>query len=189
MIAATTTQEYSDDERDSAGDQFYGMTTFDSNNDNYEESFAADTNQNGVFDAYMSDTDGDGQYDVEMFDVNQDGFMEHNVVDQNSDGMFDTYVADRDGDLVLETIVVDVDQDGVDDRAVQIATPIVGGPNNAPLIPTDGFVGPVTNPDPLYSLVLDLAEKTGQPVYGPSDRDGDMYNDNEDARPGDPYYH
>ncbi len=51
------------------------------------------------------------------------------------------------------------------------------------------IIGPVTNPDPMYTLLLNLAAETGQVAWGPDDSDHDGHFDNYDDHPHDPFRH
>ena len=158
---------------DTNGDGYYETVQFDSNYDGYQDTVAQDTNNDGFYDTMYTDTDGDGFANVVMVDANADGYFEQLYIDQNIDGVMESYAIDQDGDRVFETTFFDANADQIDDRvAGHVAV-----------------VGPVTNPDPLYNLMLLLAEETGTPVYAPSNRDGDMYSDDEDRHPGDPLRH
>jgi hypothetical protein len=92
------------------------------------------------------------------------------AIDQTGDGRHETFLHDANGDGVLDTVVVDNDGNGVSD-AEQFGV----------------MVGPVTNPDPFYTLMVTLAEQTGQVAFGPTDSDRDGWSDTQDARPYDPF--
>ena len=103
--------------------------------------------------------------------------------------------------IATEQALIDDNGDGLYDRREYLASVlntntgpgtsvmIIGGTDRGSLVPVSGFVGPVTNPDPMYTLILRLAEATGTVAYSPPDSDGDGWYDHEDARPSDPYRH
>jgi hypothetical protein len=143
----------------------------------------------------------DGTAAVTMVDADQNGAYESAAADQSGDGVADVYVTDTNLDGVLDSRVDDANQNGVADLqepggAAMPGDFIVGGPEAGAY--TDGIqtvdgpgysvVGPVTNPDPVYQLIMDLAAETGTVAFGPSDSDADGWYEDEDARPSDPFY-
>ena len=143
----------------------------------------------------------DGTAALTMVDADQNGAYESAAADQSGDGVADVHVTDTDLDGVLDSRVDDANQNGVSDLQEPggMAMPgdfIVGGPEAGSY--TDGVqtldgpgysvVGPVTNPDPVYQLIMDLAAETGTVAFGPDDSDHDGWYDDEDARPNDSFY-
>ena len=108
------------------------------------------------------DRDNDGWYELTAIDSYENGVIDWVGVDGNLDGVWDT-------------IVQDFDENGVDDYSQWEY--ISGGV---------AVIGPVTNPDPFYTLMLQLAGEFG-PTFGTPDSDHDGYNDNVDYYPGDPF--
>lgn len=197
------------------GDSALGNSQYlDTNADGYVDGIAVrnadgttdifvDQDQNGAFEGavrYRSD----GVAAAAFVDADENGAYEVAMVDQTGNGVLDTTVVDTTGDNQLDTVVADLNENGVADTqegpyggGSGIYTGLVGGTpgyagNPRPAAPGEtgpGIIGPATNPDPLVTLIMTIAGETGQVVYPPSDRDGDMYSDNEDRYPGDPYRH
>lgn len=157
-----------------------------------------DLDQNGVHEG-AAVVRADGTVAAAFTDLDQNGILDIAVVDQTGNGVADTTAIDTDGNGVLDRLAYDLNENGVPDS--QEGAPsvvrdgLVGG--IAPLVVETvppgttgpGIVGPVTNPDPFYTLMLTLAAETGQAVFPPGDRDSDGWNDNEDHHPGDPFRH
>lgn len=121
------------------------------------------------------DTTNDGVADAVIFDSNSDGYEDVLAYDlyQNNDGAMETFAADTNGDEVVDTLAFG-DQD--DATAPFANTPggsvAIVGPETitepftvvelgTPLDPMGTYVGPVTNPDPMVTLLLELAEHSG----------------------------
>lgn len=160
-----------------------------------------DQDQNGIHEGAVRFR-ADGTVAVAFHDINQDGFHDVGVVDQTGNGVPDTTVVDANGDGVLDTVVADLNENGIADAAEVPATPVAGAGTplvggTEPLVtrpvpagtPGRAVIGPVTNPDPIYSLIVSLAEETGQVAYPPDDSDHDGWDDNVDHHPGDPRRH
>ena len=197
------------------GDATLGDVQYlDTNADSYVDTIAvanadgttdvfADADQNGVSETAIRYR-ADGSVGAAFGDTDQNGYYDVALVDQTGNGVLDTTVADTDGNGQFDTTVTDLNENGVLDTQEGpygggggIYTGEVGGTpgyagNPRPAAPGEtgpGIIGPATNPDPLVTLIMNIAGETGQVVYPPSDRDGDMYSDNEDRYPGDPYRH
>lgn len=139
----------------------------------------------------------DGSVAAVFQDADQNGTFEVIGVDQSGNGVIDGWAVDTTGSGQVDTAVQDLNENGIADTAEAPAasTPASGywsfhpddaSADNPAGVPTAGFVGPVTNPDPVYSLILDLVAETGQVVYPPDDSDFDGWPDKDDARPHDP---
>ena len=147
-----------------------------------------DSNRNGYAEVIWFDLDNDCKFDTRMWNsVGSEDFMESMTFDMDEDGHWETWIADNDQRVGFDVAYFDDGQDGRYDRWMRIpaaSTPVGTGSGTSTV-----SLGPVTNPDPVYSLVLRLAEETGTAVFSESDRDGDGWYDYEDARPGDPFRH
>lgn len=143
----------------------------------------------------------DGTIAVVFVDTDEDGVHDVAFVDQTQNNVLDTTVVDSTGDGRFDTVVADLDENGIPDAQQVAATPGFPGPfvigGHEPLVFTPvpegttgpGVIGPMTNPDPLVTLILGIVGETGQPVFPPDDSDHDGWNDNEDFHPHDPFRH
>ena len=157
-------------EFDMNGDSHVDMVTFDYDGQGNEEVTAFDRDQNGVYESLCYDSDGDGDFEVWFSDQNQDSRYERADIDQ-------------DNDLAPDIALTDTDQDGVLDRATEIDA----GTTPADLRELEtAYVGPVTNPDGTYGLLLELAEHSGTAAWPAPDADYDAYPDHLDRYPYDP---
>ncbi|MGH3714135.1 MAG: hypothetical protein ACRDT4_11845 [Micromonosporaceae bacterium] len=66
-----------------------------------------------------ADTNGDGVADAWGADYNGDGYYEEIVVDTNQNGLGDTYLYDTNQNGYYETVLVDSDEDGTPDYAMR----------------------------------------------------------------------
>ncbi len=157
-----------------------------------------DQDQNGVYEG-ATVFRADNSVAVTFQDGDQNGQYDGASVDQNGNGKPDTWLADTTGDGQFDTQLVDLNENGVDDSreagSAATGTPLVGGSGwsftsgtGEGVVGTGfGMVGPVTNPDPLYELIVGIAGETGVVAYGPPDSDHDGVYDNYDAHPHDPF--
>jgi hypothetical protein len=147
---------------DTNADYVYDTVMVDRWGDDVADIVALDLNQNGIFESIHLDLDNDNVLEVTAIDRQENGFLDRVGVDANLDS-------------VWETIIEDSDENGVDDYSQWEF--ISGGVS---------IVGPVTNPDGFYTLMMTMAAMVG-PTFGTPDSDHDGYHDNIDYYPGDPF--
>ncbi|WP_392544424.1 hypothetical protein [Oryzobacter telluris] len=171
-----------------------------------------DTNADGLYDTAVAanpdgstttfvDLDTNGVYETAVIqrvdgsvaavtqDRDQNGILDVAYLDQTHNGVLDTTMADTTGDNVMDVVSSDLNENGAVD-ALESTGFVLGE-----VEPSTGFrldhvdVGPATNPDPFYTLMLTLAAETGQAVFPPDDSDHDGWPDNQDNAPGDSWRH
>ncbi|WP_392544423.1 hypothetical protein [Oryzobacter telluris] len=155
-----------------------------------------DTNADGYVDT-ITVQDASGSVDV-FTDADEDGVFEGAAVvradgtvaaafrDSDENGAYDVGAVDQTGNGVLDTSVIDADRDGVLDTVVATDLDENGVADAAGLPVLDTVVGPATNPDPVYNLIVSMAQETGRAVFPASDRDLDGVSDDQDRHPSDP---
>lgn len=137
-----------------------------------------DNDQNGAFEL-ATVYGADGTPAVTLVDSDQNGVYDKGFVDQNHNGVPDLVAIDTDLDGVFDSTYLDANENGVLDVNETDAHQSSYNPGQ--------MVGPVTNPNWFYSLMLRGAEETGTVTYGSPDSDGDGWYDNQDYHPTDPY--
>ena len=143
----------------------------------------------GTVAAVLQDADEDGDYDVAVVDQTGNGVLDTTAVDTTGDGRFDTVVTDLNENGVADGLEVPATGQTIDNGGWSFHPRGDSFPVDPVTAASPSIVGPVTNPDPMYTFFVNLAGETGQAVFGPADSDHDGWTDGEDSHPGDPFRH
>lgn len=158
--------------------------TIDSNGDSYAEGWGIDRWEDGTFDIEAYDTNVSGVLDVYLFDRNNDGVHDIRLTDPDENGWCNVFEVDTDFDGQFDLVIYDANENSVPDSQEN-----VGQSYSTPYDSGYAIIGPPTNPDGFYNLMITMAGMTGHATFGTPDSDHDGYNDNLDYYPGDPYRH
>ena len=165
------------------------MSEYDQNFDGETDAVAWDQTGDGVADSVAFDSDQDRVHEVIALDPDQDNVTNVWMVDANENGVFEQALVDETGDGVVDTQVVDVDENGVLDTVVRDQAPANTDAEVREAVIGPTVVGPPSNIDPVTGLIISMAGETGQAVWPDGNRDGDRWDDKDDAAPDDPLRH
>ncbi|CAN5825206.1 hypothetical protein BH24ACT5_BH24ACT5_11770 [soil metagenome] len=154
--------------------------TVDGDGDGYAEGWLIDRWEDGTADIEAYDSDLDGTLDLYGFDRNNDGVHDAAASDPDENGILNSFAFDTDFDGYFDSWATDVNENGVPDahEVGQASAGTYGGGY--------AIVGPPTNPDGFYNLMITMAGMTGQATFGTPDSDHDGYHDDIDYYPSDP---